>query len=258
MKKCPRCHEPVKKSDQYCPHCGQNLKQPFQFMKWLRIIFIISFFVIPFLYYFLLEDLSMGSSLLSKDNQYVLEKIEDRDIQNVLYEFDSLEDFEKGVKDVSSYVNKIKTYENEIQKQLGTYTTKDYHIYIYDNQEIAFILNYHFTLDNAVDIDVCRKMTRSEQVNDVEYTYTQKGIKGLKEISIDDENLLSLIHDDQSINALYQKLLKREDEFNKKIENIGHFGFGEYFKDDKKNVSLVVYPNQHDFKAVLKYKKNIS
>lgn len=254
MKKCPNCHKKVSPNDQYCPHCGQNLKSSMQLVKWARIMFLLSFFIVPIFYYFLLDDNFMSQPSWLDKGQYELKEIKKDTIQNIIYQFDSIEEFDKKVKDVSSYITKIHTYEDQLQERLGSDLKKSYDITLFDNQDISFVLKYQMKIDNYSTFTVCKQFTRSESVEREEYYYTQKNIKTLSDIQLDNKIMRSTINDDTRINQLYKQLMDREEEFNKKKDLIGHLGFGEYFKDDKLRVSLVIYPNNDHFKVSLKYR----
>lgn len=256
MKKCPNCHREVSPNDQYCPHCGANLKSSFQIIKWARIMFLLSFFVVPVLYYFLLDDTVMNKPSWFDNDQYELKEIKDDNIQSIIYQFDSLEDFDKKIKDASIYITKIHAYEDELHERIKSDLKKSYDIIIYDNQDINFILKYQMDIDKYSTFTVCKQLTRSESVEKEEYYYTQKNIKSLSDIQLNNETMLSIINDNDTISNLYQRLMDRKEEFHKKIKHIGHFGFGEYYSNDKLKASLVVYPDQDHFKASLKYKPN--
>lgn len=248
MKKCPRCKKEVADHHQYCPHCGYNLSKKGN-MKWMRVIVFISFFSIPFLYYFLLGGLDLNSNSLISNNKLVLQDVADRSATTIVYAFDSLEDFDENIDNVSSYINDIKDYEATLDT---TDLNKSYYIAILDNYDISFSLDYSYKTDNDLNVNIYKEYTRSQSVNYLEYSFTQTGIHALEDIDIDYEYIKDYISDIVSVEKLYNQLLERTDEFNKKIENIGHYGFGEYLDD----MSLVVYPDGDGFKVTLKCKSN--
>lgn len=245
MKECPRCHNEVNENTHYCPHCGFQLKKSNYFNK-SRIILFLSMFIVPFMYYIALGGIDFDSLQQTSNDKIVLEEVADRSPIAIVYEFNTLEDFEKNVDGSSMYVNSIKDFE----KGLNDSADKEYYIALLDNYDICFELSYSLS-DNDLLVDIYKEYTRSQSVDDLEYTFTQKNIKSLKDIVIDYE-LIEKYVDITGIEDLYNQLLAREEEFNSKIDYIGHYGFGVY----NDNISLVVYPDGDSFKAVFKHKTN--
>lgn len=247
MNKCPRCKKEVNKNDKFCPHCGYDLKQRGVRFKWINVILLLSFFVIPALYVFVLGDIDYLYNNQSND-VVVLKDVQETNTLAVAYHFNDLESFNKKIKQGQSFSDEIHLYENELKEKMGMDFTSSYIIQVYNNYEIAFELNYTFKINNKTNILVNKIYTRSKSIDQEEYILEQKGLKDIKDIEFD-EIIQKLITDKNVLN-IKDDLLKREDEFNKKKKYIGHFGFGEY--QDK--VSLVVYKDGKQFKSVLKYK----
>ena len=246
MKKCPRCKRDVADNHQYCPHCGYNLKQK-NHMKWMRIIALISFFLIPFLYYFLLGGIDITGTGFNASDKLVLQEVTDRSATTIVYDFKSLEDFEKNVENVSTYIQDIKNYETTLKDDD---ISQSYYIAILDNYDISFGLDYSYITDNSLQVDIHKEYTRSQSVDYLEYSFTQKNISSLEDIVIDYDYIKNYISDTATVEKLYNQLIDRVDEFNLKRDSIGHFGFGQY----SDNMSLVVYPDGDAFKVTLKYK----
>lgn len=238
MKKCPRCKKNIPDRYQYCPHCGMNLNQKPDTRRYLYYIILL---VLPILYYF-----SISNNIITDNttDKIVLKEITDTPATSILYQFPSLETFSDKVEDTDKYIKTIQDYEATISADAN----KEYLVSILNNYDINFKLMYSF-VDNDLLIDIHKQYTRSESLDYLEHSFTQKGISSLEDIVFNKEIMSQYVNTDE-LEKLYNQLLTRSNEFNSKIEYIGHFGFGEY----SDHASVVVYPDGDNFKVTFQYK----
>jgi predicted nucleic acid-binding Zn ribbon protein len=248
--KCPRCHKEVSESNKFCPHCGYSLKKQTFNNKTLYMMFIFSFIIVPLLYTIILSGDSYNYNTLTttdSSNKIVLNDIINMEATATSYHFTSLDEFKYQVSQSDAYVSKVKAYETTLKNKYDLSFTKTYDIYIYNNNDVEFNIVYSYDLDNNTTFCINEIFTRSGSEEET-YTFTQNQITNLQDIKLKEYTDVYL--KDVNVDSLYTDLLARETEFNKKIDNIGHMGFGEY----EDNASLVVYPDNSLFKVVLKYK----
>lgn len=239
MKKCPRCKREVPDRYQYCPHCGTSLQKNNR--NKFRLLFYLLIFGMPFIYYLVFNNLNLPGTSTDK---VVLKDVDNRQATAIIYQYQSLEDFDTQVENTDTYIQDIQTYETTLPVDAD----KQYLISILDNNDINFKLQYSF-MNNNIQVNIHKQYTRSNSLDYLEHSFTMKGITSLKDIIIDKEVIGEYI-DSTVFDTLYNQLLLREDDFSKKIDNIGHFGYGEY----SDHASIVVYPDGDSFKVTFKYK----
>lgn len=238
MKKCPKCKKEIPDRYQYCPYCGTNVQKN---NNRNRLLFYALIFAMPFLYYLVLGNINLPNT---SNEPVVLKDVDDRQATAIIYQYQSLEEFDTKVENADSYIQDIKTYENNIP----TDANREYLISILDNNDVNFKLQYSFMNNNTL-INIHKQYTKSDSLDYIEYSFTKSGMTSLKDIVIDREVIEEYV-DSKVFDTLYNQLLLREDDFNKKIDHIGHFGYGEYSDD----ASIVVYPDGDSFKVTFKYK----
>lgn len=233
MKKCPRCKKQVDSHYQYCPHCGMNLSQrPRKNMLYILVL------LLPLVYYFIIA----GDYLLPTQNEKItLDEVSDTKATAILYQYESLEEYEQKINNTEKDIQIIKDYEKTINPN-----NKEYLISILNNNDINFKLLYSFD-KNDYHVDIHKQYTKSGSLDYFEYAYTKEGISSLEDIQLDKE-LLNEYGEIAEFESLYQQLLLRKDDFNKKKDSIGHYGYGQY----SDHASIVIYPNNDSFKVVFK------
>ena len=125
MKKCPKCHKNIPSNAKVCPYCGtpQSGYQPMKRTPKRKYAFIYPILIIAFVflpmgisYFFAFNTLSDSGinqtatlKTYTKSNQ-----------ETVVYQYDSLKEFSKNVKNSKKYVNKINNMESSLEKIVGT------------------------------------------------------------------------------------------------------------------------------------------
>ena len=116
MKKCPKCHKNIPSNAKVCPYCGtpQSGYQPMKRTPKRKYAFIYPILIIALVflpmgisYFFAFNTLSDSGinqtatlKTYTKSNQ-----------ETVVYQYDSLKEFSKNVKNSKKYVNKINNME---------------------------------------------------------------------------------------------------------------------------------------------------
>ena len=142
MKKCPKCHKNIPSNAKVCPYCGtpQSGYQPMKRTPKRKYAFIYPILIIALVflpmgisYFFVFNALSDSGinqtatlKTYTKSNQ-----------ETVVYQYDSLKEFSKNVKNSKKYVNKINNMESSLEKIVGTKNMdSEYLFQITDNNNI--------------------------------------------------------------------------------------------------------------------------
>lgn len=259
MRKCPYCKHKIKNDDRFCPHCGRPLKaQNKSRLFILYIIVFISFFTIPFGYAWLLRDAKQNNvnDINQNDEAIQLEAYKDQPPTMIVNQVTTLDDFSAQYTNVDKYVKNIENYEKGWEDKFNKDMQKEYTIQVLDNNDVYFLLQYEVQYSDNITIRIERR-------------YDRQGTKDNETVVIDKENIhdfdglfltknevkdLSKIFDLESAIELENQFKTRKDEFEKKSENIGHYGIGEYNDND----SYVVYNKKEAFDVKITLKNEQS
>ena len=196
MKKCPKCHKNIPSNAKVCPYCGtpQSGYQPMKRTPKRKYAFIYPILIIALVflpmgisYFFVFNALSDSGinqtatlKTYTKSNQ-----------ETVVYQYDSLKEFSKNVKNSKKYVNKINNMESSLEKIVGTKNMdSEYLFQITDNNNLYVSVQYDISLDKqntmsiSYDYDLSKeniKKIKSEifKING-KIDKTSKGLFGLK------------------------------------------------------------------------------
>lgn len=260
MKKCPRCGHEIKNNENFCSHCGLDLRRQYRRYQpnnnkamtyLLYVIIFFSFITIPLLYTRFLGEITTSNNTMQQNAQVALPEI-NGEATGIIASYDTLEDFQNQFTNVDGIVTNIKNFEDSLaEKQQGTWS-KDYQIQIADNYNIYYELTYQVEMPDHTILKVHRSFDRAHSYNDEKITFVKNDITTFNDLFLteDQENLLSAFTGKQKTTSrLMNDFKKRQDEFEKKKENIGHYGMGNYDGQS----SFVVYRKDKFYSSQLTY-----
>lgn len=238
MKKCPRCGHELKDNENFCSHCGLDLRQGYQNKKpnnkamtyLLYVIIFFSFITIPLLYSRVL------SHMVSRDNIQQETKVElpdlvDSEATALIASYDSLVDFQKQFTNVEDIVENIENYEKTLsEKGEGTWE-KEYQIQIADNYNVYYDLTYRLAINDNLSVEIQRSYDRAHTYNDETVVFVKKDAKTFDELFLTEEQqqIVQTYTGKQSTTTkLMNDFKERKDEFEQKKETLGHYGMGNY------------------------------
>ena len=203
MKKCPKCHKNIPSNAKVCPYCGtpQSGYQPMKRTPKRKYAFIYPILIIALVF------LPMGISYFfafnalsdSGINQTATLKTYTKSNQEtVVYQYDSLKEFSKNVKNSKKYVNKINNMESSLEKIVGTKNMdSEYLFQITDNNNLHVSVQYDISLDKQYIMvyNLLLFINRNQfNVVYIDFPITQTTLKWLK--SFDQDNILFLLNND--------------------------------------------------------------
>ena len=172
MKKCPKCHKNIPSNAKVCPYCGtpQSGYQPMKRTPKRKYAFIYPILIIAFVflpmgisYFFAFNTLSDSGinqtatlKTYTKSNQ-----------ETVVYQYDSLKEFSKNVKNSKKYVNKINNMESSLEKIVGTKNMdSEYLFQITNNNNLYVSVQYDISLDkqNTMSISYDYDLSKESQL----------------------------------------------------------------------------------------------
>lgn len=249
MKRCPRCGHELKEDEQFCPHCGLDLRGRYRPIRkqnkpttyLLYGIIFISLIAIPLLYSYFLNFLSNDMVKLSQE-KVELPAMTEEEPNYIAGAYDSLESFHNQFSNVDSIVESIQDYEKTLSKE-GTYTlNKYYEIQVLDNYDILYSFRYTFQLNENLSMTITRQFDRAHTEDNETFVLRKNNVQSYEELFLTEEelNLLESFTGQQDIiSELMNDFSQREEEFNAKKETLGHYGIGSY----KDQSSFVVHRN---------------
>lgn len=251
MRKCPRCQHDIKDEDQYCPYCGLDLEKHYGPLKskknkWMIYLFpafiFFVFMIVPLLFSTVFDSLlSMGDmgQMFNPTVAGELPEKSNRQPQRIINQFDTLADFQKEYSNVSSIIDEIKDYEENIEGKANQVFNKEYTIQVLDNYDLAFQLRYDVQISENYELKIVKDYDREKNYNREKITLVKKNNHTFEELLFNDDELEYInrfINDEKKVNKIISDFSLREKEFEEKKETIGHYGMGEY----QGNLSFVV------------------
>ncbi|MDE6952188.1 MAG: zinc ribbon domain-containing protein [Erysipelotrichales bacterium] len=270
MKKCPRCHTTLEDDTKYCPFCGLDLEQKYRpiqkstknkimtFLTVGAIFFVV--FVAPLLYSLTLDDIASMSGigqLFGENKTQELPDVKDYAPQSILSQYETLADFKKDYKNVSTMITEIETYENEIEEKAKQTFNKEYAIKVLDNYNVLFQLRYTVQIDDNHELSIVRDYDR-KHLNDIEKIElkktNQKEFESLLLTNEEIEYINLFVNNEKELKKIVSDFSSRKTEFELKKEKLGHYGIGEY-QDD---LSFVVERYDDTYESILSYTRDMS
>lgn len=113
MKKCPRCGHELKENENFCSHCGLDLRNNYRYQKpqnkamtyLLYVIIFFSFITIPLLYSRVLNNM-VSDETIQHNERVELPEIQG-DAMRVIAVYDTLADFQNQFTNVDGIVDDI-------------------------------------------------------------------------------------------------------------------------------------------------------
>lgn len=258
MKKCPRCGHELKENENFCSHCGLDLRNNYRYQKpqnkamtyLLYVIIFFSFITIPLLYSRILNNM-VSDETIQHNERVELPEIQG-DAMRVIAVYDTLADFQNQFTNVNGIVDDIEKFEASLsQKQAGSWTKK-YQIQIADNYNIFYDLTYQIQIDENLTLQVQRTFDRAHNYNDEKITFIKDHATTFDELFLteDQQKLVQTFTGQQSTTTqLMQDFKERQKEFEEKKERLGHYGMGNYDGQS----SFVVYRRDQSYYSKLTY-----
>lgn len=238
MKRCPRCGHELEKDEQFCPHCGLDLRSRYRPIRkqnkpmtiLLYGIILIFLIAVPLLYSRFLSHLSSDITQLNKE-KVELPAMTEEEPAYIIGAYDSLDLFHDQFSNVDSIVNSIQDYEKTLTKN-GEYSLdKNYAIQVLDNYNIYYTFRYTLNLDENLTLTITRQYDRAHTEDNETIVLRKNNVYSFDELFLTDDELAlleSFTGKQSIINELINDFSQRKDEFNSKKETLGHYGIGSY------------------------------
>ena len=253
MKKCPRCQYDIKEDDKFCPHCGLDLTMQHVVKKKKPLglfgqLVLLAFLMAGVFYYYYGTFSDVVDVVTNSGEVSELKDVTDKDATMVVSSFDSLTDYNAKYSNVSSYVNQILDYENQLNQKGYTFD-KEYAILVLDNNNVVYQFEYTTVIDDAYELIITKRFDRAHTYNTQEVKFKKCNVTSFNDLLLtnDEIQLVNQYTDyDQYINSVVNEFSLRETEFESKKETLGHYGMGTY--QDK--ASFVVKKYDDTFTSV--------
>lgn len=278
MKQCPHCKKNIPDSAKICPHCGTRLEKGYQPMKRtntfpnyiyviLALILIFSPIISTMLFGNYFADDVLGE-VSTPDKAITLGPIGEANIEKEIteYQFNSLEEFDKLVKNSDIYVKNIKKLESEIKsvtKKYGkTVMDKDYTFYVTDQNNVYSSLYYDIEVGNNEVVSLVMSYDLTGKTNSAKIDYSINGLQDFEAMKVTDDNYLMLkdivtvINGDnqyQCFNQVGNKFNDLENDFNNR-DNIGNYGIGVNDAKGDDKVSMRIFSSKDGYRLKVTYR----
>ncbi len=265
MKKCPKCHKNIPSNAKVCPYCGtpqsgyQPMKRtPKRKFSFIYPILMIAFILLPMgVTFFTFDALTDGGI----NQTATLKTYKQSNHETVVYQYDSLKDFSKNVKNSKKYVNKIDNMESSLEKIVGKENIdKEYSFQITDNNNLYVSIQYDISLDkqNTMNISYDYDLSKQSQLQ-FEYHLNNvqqldKGYQQLTQQATKMNQIITLFNgkDNQElIQKTLDDLKNNEDELTK--ETLSHYGKGMTQSKGNDQSSMRVFNYKDTYRLKLSY-----
>lgn len=265
MKKCPKCHKNIPSNAKVCPYCGtpqsgyQPMKRtPKRKFSFIYPILMIAFILLPMgVTFFTFDALTDGGV----NQTATLKTYTQSNHETVVYQYDSLKDFSKNVKNSKKYVNKIDNMESSLEKIVGKENIdKEYSFQITDNNNLYVSIQYDISLDkqNTMNISYDYDLSKQSQLQfEYHLNNVQQLDKGYQQLSQQTAKMNQIItlfngKDNQElIQKTLDDLKNNEDELTK--ETLSHYGKGMTQSKGNDQSSMRVFNYKDTYRLKLSY-----
>ena len=265
MKKCPKCHKNIPSNAKVCPYCGtpqsgyQPMKRtPKRKFSFIYPILMIAFILLPMGVTFFTFDALTDSGV---NQTATLKTYEKSNHEAVVYQYDSLKEFSKNVKNSKKYVNKIDNIESSLEKIVGKENIdKEYSFQITDNNNLYVSIQYDISLDNQNTMNISYDYDLSKQ-SQLQFEYhlnnvqqLDKGYQQLSQQTAKMNQIITLFNgkDNQElIQKTLDDLKNNEDELTK--ETLSHYGKGMTQSKGNDQSSMRVFNYKDTYRLKLSY-----
>lgn len=271
MKKCPKCHKNIPSNAKVCPYCGtpqygyQPMKRtPKRKYAFIYPILIIAFVFLPMgiSYFFAFNTLSDSGinqtatlKTYTKSNQ-----------ETVVYQYDSLKEFSKNVKNSKKYVNKINNMESSLEKIVGTKNMdSEYLFQITNNNNLYVSVQYDISLDkqNTMSISYDYDLSKESQLqfeyhlNDIQQL--DDGYQQLNQ-QVTKINQIITLFNEKDNQELIQKTLNdlKNNEAEITKETLSHYGKGMTQSKGNDQSSIRIFNYKDTYRLKFSYDSNLN
>lgn len=268
MKKCPKCHKNIPSNAKVCPYCGtpQSGYQPMKRTPKRKYAFIYPILIIAFVflpmgisYFFAFNTLSDSginqTATLTKSNQ-----------ETVVYQYDSLKEFSKNVKNSKKYVNKINNMESSLEKIVGTKNMdSEYLFQITNNNNLYVSVQYDISLDkqNTMSISYDYDLSKESQLqfeyhlNDIQQL--DDGYQQLNQ-QVTKINQIITLFNEKDNQELIQKTLNdlKNNEAEITKETLSHYGKGMTQSKGNDQSSIRIFNYKDTYRLKFSYDSNLN
>lgn len=271
MKKCTKCHKNIPSDAKVCPYCGtpQPGYQPMKrtpkrknaFLYYI-LIAVLLFFPMGISYFFAFNALSDSGinqtatlKTYTKSNQ-----------ETVVYQYDSLKEFSKNVKNSKKYVNKINNMESSLEKIVGTKNMdSEYLFQITDNNNLYVSVQYDISLDkqNTMSISYDYDLSKESQLqfeyhlNDIQQL--DDGYQQLNQ-QVTKINQIITLFNEKDNQELIQKTLNdlKNNEAEISKETLSHYGKGMTQSKGNDQSSIRIFNYKDTYRLKFSYDSNLN
>ena len=265
MKKCPKCHKNIPSNAKVCPYCGtpqsgyQPMKRtPKRKFAFIYPILIIAFILLPMGVTFFTFDALTDSGV---NQTATLKTYEKSNHEAVVYQYDSLKEFSKNVKNSKKYVNKINNIEASLEKIVGKENIdQEYSFQITDNNNLYVSVQYDISLDKQNTMNISYDYDLSKQ-NQLQFEYHLNNVQqlddGYQQLNQQAKkmNQIITIFNRKDNQELIQKTLadlkNSEEELTK--ETLSHYGKGMTQSKGNNQSSIRVFNYKDTYRLKLSY-----
>lgn len=271
MKKCPKCHKNIPSNAKVCPYCGtpqpgyQPMKRtPKRKYAFIYPILIIALVFLPMgiSYFFAFNTLSDSGinqtatlKTYTKSNQ-----------ETVVYQYDSLKEFSKNVKNSKKYVNKINNMESSLEKIVGTKNMdSEYLFQITNNNNLYVSVQYDISLDkqNTMSISYDYDLSKESQLqfeyhlNDIQQL--DDGYQQLNQ-QVTKINQIITLFNEKDNQELIQKTLNdlKNNEAEISKETLSHYGKGMTQSKGNDQSSIRIFNYKDTYRLKFSYDSNLN
>lgn len=271
MKKCPKCHKNIPSNAKVCPYCGtpQSGYQPMKRTPKRKYAFIYPILIIALVflpmgisYFFVFNALSDSGinqtatlKTYTKSNQ-----------ETVVYQYDSLKEFSKNVKNSKKYVNKINNMESSLEKIVGTKNMdSEYLFQITDNNNLYVSVQYDISLDkqNTMSISYDYDLSKESQLqfeyhlNDIQQL--DDGYQQLNQ-QVTKINQIITLFNEKDNQELIQKTLNdlKNNEAEISKETLSHYGKGMTQSKGNDQSSIRIFNYKDTYRLKFSYDSNLN
>ena len=271
MKKCTKCHKNIPSDAKVCPYCGtpQPGYQPMKrtpkrknaFLYYI-LIAVLLFFPMGISYFFAFNTLSDSGinqtatlKTYTKSNQ-----------ETVVYQYDSLKEFSKNVKNSKKYVNKINNMESSLEKIVGTKNMdSEYLFQITNNNNLYVSVQYDISLDkqNTMSISYDYDSSKESQLqfeshlNDIQQL--DDGYQQLNQ-QVTKINQIITLFNEKDNQELIQKTLNdlKNNEAEISKETLSHYGKGMTQSKGNDQSSIRIFNYKDTYRLKFSYDSNLN
>lgn len=271
MKKCTKCHKNIPSDAKVCPYCGtpQPGYQPMKrtpkrknaFLYYI-LIAVLLFFPMGISYFFAFNTLSDSGinqtatlKTYTKSNQ-----------ETVVYQYDSLKEFSKNVKNSKKYVNKINNMESSLEKIVGTKNMdSEYLFQITNNNNLYVSVQYDISLDkqNTMSISYDYDLSKESQLqfeyhlNDIQQL--DDGYQQLNQ-QVTKINQIITLFNEKDNQELIQKTLNdlKNNEAEISKETLSHYGKGMTQSKGNDQSSIRIFNYKDTYRLKFSYDSNLN